>query len=68
MNALVPIPVPTDVAVLAETYDASARRRTRIALWAAGALALIVIGGGALVPIGGRPKAGSSASRTPPAG
>ena len=54
MNAMLPVPVPaSDVAVLADTYDASARRRTRIALWAAGALALIVVGGGALVPIGG---------------
>jgi HlyD family secretion protein len=59
MNALVPIPVPTDVAVLAETYDASARRRTRVAMWAAGLLALIVIGGGALVPIGGAVIAGA---------
>lgn len=53
MNAQLPVPVAPDVAELAQDYDARAKGRTRMAIYAALALALIVIVGGALVPIGG---------------
>lgn len=53
MNAQLPIVATPDVLDLAKSYDARARKRTRTAMIAAGILALLVIVGGALVPIGG---------------
>lgn len=53
MNAQLPIPAASDVAELAQSYDARAAKRTRIAMIAAAALALLVLVGGALIPIGG---------------
>ncbi|MEM8724080.1 MAG: HlyD family type I secretion periplasmic adaptor subunit [Pseudomonadota bacterium] len=53
MNAQLPITAAPDVQDLAESYDVRARKRTRTAMIAAGVLALLVIVGGALVPIGG---------------
>ena len=53
MNAQLPVPITADVHSLADDYDARAKKRTRIAMIAAAALALLVLIGGALVPIGG---------------
>lgn len=53
MTAFLPVPVSADVALLAVTYDQRARRRTRTAMIAAAVLALVVVVGGVLVPIGG---------------
>ncbi|MEL7216905.1 MAG: biotin/lipoyl-binding protein, partial [Pseudomonadota bacterium] len=53
MNAQVPVPVVADVQGLAEDFDDRARKRTRIAMAAVAVLALLVLVGGALVPIGG---------------
>lgn len=53
MNAMLPVPVADGAIQLAHGFDQSARRRTRIATIAAGVLALVVVVGGALVPIGG---------------
>lgn len=53
MNAQLPVPVASGVAELAQDYDARAKGRTRMAIYAALALGLIVILGGALIPIGG---------------
>lgn len=55
MNEQLPI-VHADTefeATAAERFDERARSRTRLAMIAAGALGVLVIGGGALVPIGG---------------
>ena len=53
MNAQLPVPVPSDVAELAQDYEARAKSRTRMAMYAALALVVLVIVGGALIPIGG---------------
>lgn len=53
MNTMLPVPVTNTALLLAKTYDDRARRRTRTAAFAAGALALVALVGGVLVPIGG---------------
>lgn len=53
MNAQLPVPVSQDVATIAHSYEERAQSRTRIAMIAAGILALLVLVGGILVPIGG---------------
>jgi HlyD family secretion protein len=53
MNAQLPVPVSQDVAELTRSYEDRAKDRTRIAMIAAGILALLVLVGGILVPIGG---------------
>lgn len=53
MNAQLPVPVSQDVAAIAHSYEERAQSRTRIAMIAAGVLALLVLVGGVLVPIGG---------------
>jgi len=57
MNAQLPVPIEpasvSDPAELADSYEARAKGRTRIAMLAAGALALLVLIGGILIPIGG---------------
>lgn len=53
MTTMLPVPVAHDANALAISYDQRARRRTRTAAIAAGVLALGVLVGGVLVPIGG---------------
>lgn len=53
MNALLPVPLSQDVEAAALSFDARVKSRTRTAIIAAGALALMVLIGGILVPIGG---------------
>lgn len=53
MNAHLPIPYELEPATPAETYDARARERIRLARVAAGVLAVLFIGGAVLVPIRG---------------
>lgn len=53
MNAMLPVPVADAATQLANGFDQRAQRRTRIATIAAGVLALLVVVGGVLVPIGG---------------
>lgn len=53
MNASLPVPVSSEVADLTRNYEDRAKDRTRIAMIAAGILALLVLVGGILVPIGG---------------
>lgn len=53
MNAQLPVPVAPDVRELALTYEDRAKDRTRTAMIAAAILAVLVLIGGILVPIGG---------------
>jgi HlyD family secretion protein len=53
MNAQLPVVVREQVPALADSFDRSAHARTRIAMFAAAGLALLVLVGGVLVPIGG---------------